>query len=109
MKLPEDQPLSNALHQWKISAPPPPRLRESVWRKIALAEAPPPTAMGAWWKTWLAGIFARPALAAGYVAVLLAVGVTAGYFKGEARQQRTNDELAARYMQSLDPFLRNVQ
>jgi hypothetical protein len=54
-------------------------------------------------------MFAKPALAAGYVTVLLAVGLTAGYFQGEARQRRVNDELAARYVQSLDPYQHTSQ
>ena len=49
-------------------------------------------------------MFAKPALAVGYVTVLLAADWTAGYLQGEARQHRVNDELAARYVQSLDPY-----
>jgi hypothetical protein len=104
MNLPEDQPLSDALREWKISQPAPPRLREGVWRRIAHAEAQEDRTFAEWCKAWLAGIFAKPAWAMGYVTVLLAAGLTAGYLQGEARQHRTNDELAARYVQSLDPY-----
>jgi hypothetical protein len=104
MNLPEDKPLSAALRQWKVSQTASPRLREGVWRRIAHAEAQQERTLAAWWKAWLAGMFAKPALAVGYVTVLLAAGLTAGYLQGEARQQRTNDALAARYVQSLDPY-----
>jgi hypothetical protein len=104
MNLPEDQPLSDLLRQWKVSQPVPPRLREGVWRRIAHAEAQQERTLARWWKAWLTGMFAKPALAVSYVTVLLAVGLTAGYFQGEARQHRVNDELAARYVQSLDPY-----
>lgn len=104
MNLPEDQPLSELLREWKVSQPIPPRLREGVWQRIAHAEAQQERTLTGWWKEWLAGMFAKPALAVGYVTVLLAVGLTAGYFRGEAQQHRVNDELAARYVQSLDPY-----
>jgi hypothetical protein len=104
MNLPEDQPLSDALRKWKVSEPVSPRLREGVWRRIAHTEAQSERTLAVWWRAWLAGVFAKPALAAGYVTVLLAAGLTAGYLQGEARQQRTNDELAARYVRSLDPY-----
>jgi hypothetical protein len=104
MNLPEDQPLSDLLRQWKVSQPVSSRLREGVWRRIAHAESQQDLTLAEWWKAWLAGMFAKPALAVGYVTVLLAGGLTAGYFQGEARQHRINDELAARYVQSLDPY-----
>jgi hypothetical protein len=109
MNLPEDKPLQNALKQWQVSTPVPPRLREAVWRKIARAEPQPAPTFAGWWKAWLAATFAKPALAAGYVAVLLAAGLTAGYLHGEARLHRTNDELAARYVHSLDPYQQTSQ
>ena len=105
MNLSEDQPLSDALRQWTISQPAPPRLREDVWRRIARAGAAPERTPAEVWKAWLAGIFAKPALAAAYVTVLLAAGLAAGYLQGGAWQHRTNDELAARYVRSLDPYL----
>jgi hypothetical protein len=103
MNLPDDQPLSGVLKQWKVSAPVSPRLREAVWRRIARAEAQPEPAFGEGWKSWLAGVFAKRAWAGAYLAVLLAAGLTAGYLRGEARQQRADDELAARYVRALDP------
>lgn len=104
MNLRDDQPLSEVLKQWKVSAPVSPRLRQAVWGRIARAGAQPEQAFAEWWKAWLAGMFARRAWAAAYMAVLLAAGLTAGYLRGEARQQRADDELAARYVQSLDPY-----
>jgi hypothetical protein len=104
MNLPEDQPLSELLRQWNILRPNSPRLREGVWRRIARAEAQTERTADGGWKAWLAGMFAKPALAVGYVTALLAVGLTAGHFQGEARQHRVDHELAARYVQSLDPY-----
>jgi len=104
MNLPEDQMLGKLLKEWKISQPVPPRLREGVWRRIARAEAQPELGLAGGWNEWLARMFAKPALAVGYITVLLAAGLTAGYFRGEDQQHRVNDELAARYVQSLDPY-----
>ena len=109
MNLPEDKPLHRALGNWKISEPLPPRFSETVWRRIARAEAPAVGTLGDGWRAWLSRTFSQPVFAAAYVAVLLVAGVAAGYLHGQARQQRVHDELAARYVQSLDPYQHNSQ
>jgi hypothetical protein len=98
----EDDSLRKCLGQWIIAEPLPPRFKDSVWRRIERTDG----ATTAWdlWQRWLETVFARKAVALAYVAVLLVVGVTAGYVSGQAHQQRSNAQLAARYVQSLDPY-----
>jgi hypothetical protein len=46
----------------------------------------------------------RPALAASYVALLLAVGVSAGWAQARQETARVRDELGQRYVRVLDPY-----
>ena len=109
MNLPEDKPLSDVLKQWNVSGQPSPRFRETVWRRIALEESQPSWTPAGLWRAWLARIFAKPAFAMAYVAVLLVAGVTAGYLRGEAQQHRADSDLATRYVQSIDPYQHTLQ
>ena len=45
----------------------------------------------------------RPALAASYVAILLAIGVTAGWAQAHHETSRVKNELGERYVRMLDP------
>ena len=107
MNSPENDPLRKWLGQWKIIQPLPPRFKEQVWRRIEQTE--PAGKAGAWefLLGWLESIFARKAVALAYVTVLLAAGLTAGYASGQAHAQRRNAQLAARYVQSIDPYYQN--
>jgi len=103
MSSPEKDPLKELLGQWKVAEPLPARFKEQVWRRIEKREIPE---AGAWelWKQWLETMFARKAVALAYVTVLLAAGLTAGYTTGAAHQQKEKAALAARYIQSIDPY-----
>ena len=46
----------------------------------------------------------RPVLAASYVAVLLSIGVTAGWAQARQETARVHDELGQRYVRALDPY-----
>ncbi len=98
----EDESLRKVLGQWKIEQPLPPRFKEQVWRRIEQA-ANAPTAWELW-QRWLESVFAKRTVALAYVTVLLLAGLTAGYVQGQAHQQRWQAQLAARYVQSLDPY-----
>jgi hypothetical protein len=104
MSIQENDPLRARLGDWKITKTLPPRFIEEVWRRIKQRE--PGAKAGAWdsWQGWLEGLFARKAVALAYVTVLVAAGLTAGYARGQAQEQRGNAQLAARYVQSIDPY-----
>jgi hypothetical protein len=104
MKTPENDPLSQLLGQWKIAEPVPPRFQEEVWRRIGRASAAVTPTAWELGRRWLEKLFASKAVALAYVTVLLGLGLAAGYVNGRTHQQRSNAELAARYVQSLDPW-----
>jgi hypothetical protein len=97
-----DQPLSELLGQWKFDAPLPPRFRESVWRRIAQAEA-----KASRWQSftsWIEAMFKRPALATSYVAVLFFVGLTTGYWQAHDKTAHEQSQGRTLYVQSVDPY-----
>jgi hypothetical protein len=100
----KDEVLSKLLHTWKPAAQLPPRFQEAVWQRIEGADACTKSSL---WQTLLArieGAFARPALAAVYVAVVLFAGAGAGYWRAEDRAAQANSEMRVRYVQTVDPY-----
>ena len=100
--------LQNLLKEWRSAAPLPPHFQESVWRRIEQAERAPVPATPPIWAVlahWIGSMLPRPALATAYVAVLLAVGVTAGWTQAREETARVKGELSDRYVRVLDPYL----
>lgn len=103
-----DEALRKLLKEWRADACLPPRFQETVWQRIEQAEHLRRPAVPSVWATinhWISTALARPAFAASYVAILLAIGVTAGW--AQARQETTHvkDKLGQRYVRALDPYL----
>ena len=99
-----DEPLTPVLREWKANPPLPLRFQEGVWQRIARAEAQPRA--GAW-HTLTARIeaaFSRPALAACYLAMLLFLGLSAGYWQAQGRSAEAQSQWRAAYVQSVDPY-----
>jgi hypothetical protein len=100
----KDEALSKLLGAWELDAQLPPRFQDAVWQRIKRAEGDARTAL---WRRVLGRIeaaFARPALAAAYVAVLLFAGVGAGYWRAEGRIAQVKLNLRTRYVQTVDPY-----
>ena len=110
MKKPEpsknDEKLSKVLHEWKADSSLPPRFQEGVWRQIESASATRATAPSVWsvCAHWIGTLLPRPAMATAYVAVLLAVGVSAGWAQAHQTNARVKGELGNRYVRVLDPY-----
>src|SRR6266540_4758291 len=103
----QDEALRKVLKEWRTDAALPPGFQEAVWRRIERAEpAPTPTAPSVWAVIahWIGTALPRPALATAYVAVLLAVGVTAGWAQARQETSRVKGELGERYVRVLDPY-----
>ena len=96
--------LRKVLKEWRSDASLPPRFRERVWRRIE--RAPTPTVHSIWAVIahWVGMVLARPALAASYVAVVLTIGVTAGWAQAHQETARVRNELSERYVRVLDPY-----
>jgi hypothetical protein len=99
-----DEPLRKVLKEWRCDAPLPPRFQEQVWQRIERAQAPATPSVWAFISHWIGTVLPRPALAASYVALLLTVGVTAGWAQARQESARVKDELGQRYVRVLDPY-----
>jgi len=102
-----DEALRKVLKEWRANAALPPGFQEAVWRRIERAErVPTPVARSPWAVIahWIGTVLPRPALATAYVAVLLAVGVTAGWAQARQETARVKGELGERYVRVLDPY-----
>ena len=103
----QDEALRKVLKEWRTDVALPPRFQEAVWRRIELAEpVPAPIAPSLWAVIahWIGTVLPRPALATAYVAVVLAVGVTAGWAQARLETARVKGELGERYVRVLDPY-----
>ena len=101
---PNPDPLSRTLHDWKVTTPLPHGFREQVWSRIASTEQVRPSWISTLITHWIGSLLPRPALAASYVAILLVVGVTAGWAQGLQKSTRMRNELGQRYVSVLDPY-----
>ncbi len=99
---PNDEQLHRVLHEWKVETTLPPRFQEGVWHRLERREAQAPA-----WLLLLRRVgtlIARPSGAAGYLAVLLLVGVIAGYWQAQVTNAHAEEMLSARYVQLVDPY-----
>ncbi len=102
-----EEALRKVLKEWRADAALPPRFQEAVWRRIERGEqATAPAAPSAWdvIAHWIGTMLPRPALAASYVAVLLALGMAAGWAQAHQETTRVKNELGERYVRVLDPY-----
>jgi len=99
-----NDPLHTALMEWRSEAPLPPRFQEKVWQRIEQQASARPTL---WILAghWLSNVLPRPALAAAYLIILVALGGTAGWAQAVQQNLRVKNELGERYVLSLDPLL----
>ena len=99
-----DRQLSELLHEWKPPTALPPRFQERVWKEIDRAEAQKPQGTLVMVARWIESAFRRPAFATVYVAVLLFVGLGAGYLQAQDKTAQTDSKMRSLYVQSIDPY-----
>ncbi|MBI3875555.1 MAG: hypothetical protein HY300_06265 [Verrucomicrobia bacterium] len=101
-----DAPLREMLRKWTVDAALPPRFQEQVWQRIERTATPPAPSisLGDAFANWVATVLPRPALAAAYVMVLLAIGAAGGWMQARHETSRVGDELGARYVRAVDPY-----
>lgn len=100
----QDEPLRKVLKEWRSEAPLPLRFQEQVWQRIECAQARTSPSVWAAIAHWVGSVLPRPALAGSYVAVLLTIGVTAGWAQARQETGRVKAELGQRYVRVLDPY-----
>lgn len=97
--------LSRVLREWRSDAPLPPGFQASVWHRIDLKNVEHDR--GSLFEIiliWLNHFVARPQMAAALIAVLVMVGVTAGWTQGVHENAKVQNQLAQRYIATLDPY-----
>ena len=100
-----DGPLHRVLQQWRVTDSLPPRFQERVWQRIKHDERHKSS------PSWvllhrILDDLKRPVLATSYIAFLVLVGVSAGYWHARVDSERASHELGARYVQMMDPYQR---
>jgi hypothetical protein len=102
----EDACLHQLLQSWRIEGTLPPRFQERVWRRIGLQEETNPVAAKVWAKfmTWCSTSLRQPAMAAVYLAVVVAAGGGLGYWSSERYVEQTELGWRAAYLQSVNPY-----
>ncbi len=80
------------------------RFQERVWKAIDRAEASKPQSTFVEVVRWIEAAFRRPAFATVYVAVLLFVGLGAGYLQAQDKTAQTESKMRSLYVQSIDPY-----
>src|SRR5437867_4316007 len=98
------EPVRKLLREWKVNAPLPPQFAEGVWRRIERADVAGKPSLWVALRHWLSTAVPRPAVAVGYVTVLLVAGVATGYVQARNETVRVKGELGVRYVQSVDPY-----
>ncbi|MBC8095504.1 MAG: hypothetical protein H7Y43_06810 [Akkermansiaceae bacterium] len=99
-----DRSFDPLLNSWTVEATPSPRFKEHVWSRIARSS---PRAEPALWEMLIVRldqIFRRPAVAVSYVAILLMLGVAAGYTQAKQTREQVRSQYQAMYVQSIDPY-----
>ena len=99
-----DPALRKVLREWRTDAPLPPRFQEAVWGRIECAQVKATPSVWLVIAHWIGTMLPRPMLAASYLAVLLTIGVTAGWAQGRHETARVKGELGERYVRVLDPY-----
>jgi hypothetical protein len=101
-----DPPLRDALREWTVTEPLPPRFQEEVWRRIGRSESRPALTVPPWalLREWLDAMLPRPAFALACAVALLLAGGAAGWAQARHEAGHVGDELEARYLRVVDPY-----
>lgn len=98
--------LSKTLKEWRVETALPTGFQQAVWRKIdQQAKIPAHTSPMDLLRSWMNGAVTRPRRAMSYFAALVFIGVSVGWTQGHRESARVQNELAQRYVRSLDPYL----
>lgn len=100
----DEEKLSKLLKESRTDVPLPPHFQESVWRRIERTESSARLSGWAAIARWINNALPRPTLAASYMAILLVIGLSAGWVDARHTIARVKGELGNRYVQLLDPY-----
>jgi hypothetical protein len=101
----DDLRLRKLLRESRSNEPLPPRFQDRVWQRIESAEKAASARPAFSFAGWLTALFARPAVATAWVALLLVIGVGTGYVLGGHDATRWDAQLSTHYAASINPYL----
>ncbi len=97
-----DEGLSKVLGEWRVSASLAPRFQEQVWNRIECTETRESLLQLILRR--VSAAMARPSLAVSYIAILLFLGLAAGYWQAQAANAHAEQMLSSRYVQLMNPY-----
>lgn len=100
----DDPALREALREWTVEAPLPPRFQEGVWQRIAQSDRHAAPVGWTGLRRLIELALPRPKFAFAYLLAVLALGVAAGSWTAQVRTSRLDSELSLRYVQLIDPY-----
>ncbi len=105
-----DAQLNEAMRQWTVETPLPPRFAEQVWRRIAQAEVKtqPRITVFSWLRRLVETSLPRPQFAYSYVAILLLLGIVSGAWAAQRQTTRLDAAMGSRYVQAVDPYQKSA-
>lgn len=89
---------------WRVSPPPAPDFKASVWRRIAAEEERMAAGFFARLREWLCVQLPRPAYATVLLAATVALGATVANLHATRMREHSRLESAHRYLTSIDPI-----
>jgi hypothetical protein len=102
-----DSALRSLLKEWQPQQSLPPRFEERVWTRIEEGQSVRAARLS--WQAslaqWIGTMLPRPAPAAGYMAILLAIGLLTGWNQARQETTRITSDLSVRYVKAVDPYL----
>lgn len=101
----DNDPIRERLQAWKAEPTVPNRFHADVWARIREREEAHEATSWAGFFAWLFPSRTAWQLAAVTAAVLIVAGAGLGNLTGASANERSRAELAARYAQSVDPYL----
>ncbi len=105
---PSEEALDKLLRTWQVRTPLPPRFQDGVWQRIARDERPVSETLWVKLGHLAESLLPRPKVAYAYIIALLLVGGAAGTWAAQAKNNRMDEALRVRYLQTLDPFRSDV-
>jgi ABC-type microcin C transport system permease subunit YejE len=95
------------LKSWKVNTPLPAGFERQVWRRIETANQPGTSLIAEWFAEVMMGFRIHKAFTLGFVTIAIVAGVGLGVFQAHRSTDAARLMLSQRYVQSIDPYIRN--
>jgi hypothetical protein len=99
-----DPALKRLLNTWHVDTVLPAGFSNSLWLRLARIDDSAGASIADGLRRWLSEVFLRPRWSLGYATILLGAGLLGGYLVAREQNQRFNQHMEQRYVQSINPF-----